>query len=244
KEVFTVAHPALRGAIRDFAIAEHARATIARRALTRRIATGDRLRVPELVAVHRHPRGTLTPPERVAVRRSLGAAAMRICLGVAPALLIVAGLYADTRRAYSVAFDPPEAGPAARVVVRLGRPRTSFLNFLPNTPPLGSVIADTGYKAGSLGPETVARIAGGRVSGTLEKTPAGRVPGWLREVLNGLRPVPRVIAKALLGDPDGVAALKLAFSDPAARGEILSALAVIGRGGAGEDESLGREVAD
>jgi len=244
KEVFTVAHPALRGAIRDFAIAEHARATIARRALTRRIATGDRLRVPELVAVHRHLRGTLTPPERVAVRRSLGAAAMRISLGVALALLIVAGLYADTRRAYSVAFDPPEAGPAARVVVRLGRPRTSFLNFLPNTPPLGSVIADTGYTAGSLGPETVARIAGGRVSGTLEKTPAGRVPGWLREVLNGLRPVPRGIAKALLGDPDGVAALKLAFSDPAARGEILSALAVIGRGGAGEDEILAGALAD
>jgi hypothetical protein len=131
KEVFTVAHPALRGAIRDFAIAEHARATIARRALTRRIATGDRLRVPELVAVHRHLRGTLTPPERVAVRRSLGAAAMRISLGVALALLIVAGLYADTRRAYSVAFDPPEAGPAARVVVRLGRPRTSFSTFSP-----------------------------------------------------------------------------------------------------------------
>src|SRR6185503_12010832 len=202
------------------------------------------LRVPELVAVHRHLRGTLTPPERLAVRRSLGGAAMRIGLGVALGLLVVAGLYADSRRAYSVAFDPPEAGSAARVVVRLGRPRTAFLNFLPNTPHLGSVIADTGYTAGSLSPETVARIAGGRVSGTLEKTPAGRVPGWLREVLNGLRPVPRGIAKALLGDPDGVAALKLAFSDPAARGEILSALAVIGRGGAGEDEILAGALAD
>ncbi len=70
------------------------------------------------------------------------------------------------------------------------------------------------------------------------------MPGWLREVLNGLRPVPRGIAKALLGDPDGVAALKLAFSDPAARGEILSALNVIGRGGAGEDEILAGALAD
>ena len=65
------------------------------------------------------------------------------------------------------------------------------------------------------------------MSGTLDAD--GRsgthVPGWLREVLNGLRPVPRGIAKALLGDPDGVVALKQAFSDPAARGEILSALA-------------------
>ena len=169
---------------------------------------------------------------------------MRVSLGIAVALLIVAGLYADSRRAYSIAFDPADAGPAARVVVRLGRPRTAFLNFLPNHPPLGSVIADTGYAAGGLSPETVARIATGRVSGTLDATPPGRVPGWLREVLNGLRPVPRGIAKALLGDPDGVAALKLAFSDPAARGEILSALAVIGRGGAGEDEILAGALAD
>jgi hypothetical protein len=244
KEVFTLAHPALRETIRDFAIAQYARATIARRALTRRIATGDRLRVPELIAVQRHLRGTLTPQERVAVRRGLGGAAMRISMGVAIAMLIIAGLYADSRRAYSLTFDPAEAGPTARVVVRLGRPRTAFLNFLPNKPRLGSIIADTGYAAGGLAPETVARIASGRVSGTLDATPPGHVPDWLREVLNGLRPVPRGIAKALLGDPDGVAALKLAFSDPAARGEILSALAVIGRGGAGEDEILAGALAD
>ena len=244
KEVFSLAHPALREIVQDFAIAQHARARLARRALTRRIATGERLRVPELIAVQRHLRGTLTPTERGAVRRGLGGAAMRVSLGIAVALLIVAGLYADSRRAYSIAFDPADAGPAARVVVRLGRPRTAFLDFLPNHPPLGSVIADTGYAAGGLSPETVARIATGRVSGTLDATPPGRVPGWLREVLNGLRPVPRGIAKALLGDPDGVAALKLAFSDPAARGEILSALAVIGRGGAGEDEILAGALAD
>ena len=70
------------------------------------------------------------------------------------------------------------------------------------------------------------------------------MPGWLREVLNGLRPVPRGIAKALLGDPDGVAALKQAFTDPSARSEILSALSVIGRGGAGEDEILADALAD
>ena len=62
----------------------------------------------------------------------------------------------------------------ARVVVRLGRPRTAFLNFLPSRPPLGSVIADTGYAAGGLGRDTVARIAAGRVSGTLDATPPGR----------------------------------------------------------------------
>ena len=244
KEVFELAHPSLREVIEDYAITDRARATIARRALTRRIATGERLRVPELYAVHRHLRGTLTAPERAAARRSLGGAAMRVSLGVAVVMLIIAALYADSRRAYSLAFDPSDANPAARVVVRLGRPRWSFLNFMPNRPPLGSVIADTGFAAGGLSRDTVARIATGRVTGTLDPTPPGHVPTWLREVLNGLRPVPRGIAKALLGDPDGVAALKLAFSDPAARGEILSALSVIGRGGAGEDEILAGALAD
>ena len=63
-------------------------------------------------------------------------------------------------------------------------------------------------------------------------------------MLNGLRPVPRGVAKALLGDPDGVTALKQAFTDPSARSETLSALSVIGRGGAGEDEILADALAD
>src|SRR6185312_7964629 len=116
-------------------------------------------------------------------------------------------------------------------------------------PPLGSILADTGYTAAGLSRDTVARIASGGATGTLDAPPPGpggraHVPGWLREVLNGLRPVPRGIAKALLGDPDGVAALKQAFADPSSRGEILSTLAVIGRGGAGEDEILADALAD
>jgi HEAT repeat protein len=254
-EVFTLAHPALGPVVREFAIADRARAVLARRALRRRLATGERLRLPELYAVVRHLRSTLAPEERVAIRRGLGGTALRLGLGVALVALVVMALYADSRRSYTLALDPPSAGPAARVVVRLGRPRFSFLNFIPNRPPLGSIIADTGYTAGALGPETIARIAAGRISGTLDAAPShgagggesasrGHVPGWLREVLNGLRPVPRGIAKALLGDPDGIVALKQAFSDPAARGEILSALAVIGRGGAGEDEILAGALAD
>jgi HEAT repeat protein len=254
-EVFELAHPALGPMVREFAIADEARAVLARRALRRRLATGERLRLPELYAVLRHLRATLASNERAAVRRGLGAAALRLGLGVALVALVLMALYADSRRSYTLALDPPGAGAASRVVVRLGRPRFAFLNFIPNRPPLGSIIADTGYTAGALGPETVARIASGKVSGNLEPAPShgaggtetgarGHVPGWLREVLNGLRPVPRGIAKALLGDPDGVVALKQAFSDPAARGEILSALAVIGRGGAGEDEILAGALAD
>ncbi len=251
-EAFSLAHPALRDVVLELTMADRARAGFARRMLQRRRAAGERLRLVELVAIGRYLRGALGSDERTAVRRSLGGAALRLGLGVALAVLILMALFADSRRAYTLALDPPDGGGAARIVVRLGRRRLSFLNFIPNHPALGSILADTGYTAAGLSTETVARIAAGKVTGTLDavpieaNAPTGRahVPGWLREVLNGLRPVPRGIAKALLGDPDGVAALKQAFADPAARGEILSALAVTGRGGAGEDEILAGALAD
>jgi len=251
-EAFNLAHPALREVVLELTMADRARVGFARRMLQRRRAAGDRLRLGELYAIGRHLRGALGPDERSAVRRSLGGAALLLGLGVALAALVLMALFADSRRAYTLALDPPDGGGAARIVVRLGRLRLSFLDFIPNHPPLGSILADTGYTAAALSPETVARIAAGQVTGTLDAAPVDRggasgrahVPGWLREVLNGLRPVPRGIAKALLGDPDGVAALKQAFADPAARGEILSALAVTGRGGAGEDEILAGALAD
>jgi len=249
QEVFVLAHPALRELVLGSTMADRARAAGARRVLMRRRAAGERLRVGELYAISRNLRGALTDEERRAVFRSVGGVALRLGFAVVLVALAVAALFADSRRAYTLALDPPDAGGAARIVVRLGRRRLSLLNFLPNHPPLGSILADTGYTAASLSHDTVARIAVGGATGTLDAPPPGpsgrsHVPGWLREVLNGLRPVPRGIAKALLGDPDGVAALKQAFADPSARSEILSALSVIGRGGAGEDEILADALAD
>jgi hypothetical protein len=249
QEVFVLAHPALRDLVLESTMADRARAAGARRVLMRRRAASERLRVGELYAISRNLRGALTDEERRAVFRSVGGVALRFGVAIGLVVLVVAALFADSRRAYTLALDPPDAGGAARIVVRLGRRRLSLLNFLPNHPPLGSILADTGYTAAGLSRDTVTRIATGGATGTLEAPPPGpsgrsHVPGWLREVLNGLRPVPRGIAKALLGDPDGVAALKQAFTDPSARSEILSALSVIGRGGAGEDEILADALAD
>jgi len=249
QEVFVLAHPALRDLVLESTMADRARASGARRVLMRRRAAGERLRVGELYSISRNLRGALTTEERRAVFRSVGGVALRFGLAIGLVVLVVAALFADSRRAYTLALDPPDAGGAARIVVRLGRRRLSLLNFLPNHPPLGSILADTGYTAAGLSRDTVARIAVGGATGTLDAPPSGpsgrsHVPGWLREVLNGLRPVPRGIAKALLGDPDGVAALKQAFTDPSARSEILSALSVTGRGGAGEDEILADALAD
>ncbi|HXJ23347.1 MAG TPA: HEAT repeat domain-containing protein [Polyangia bacterium] len=253
REVHVLAHPALREVVLQATLADRGRAAVARRTLARRRAAGERLRVPELVEVLRDLRGPQSPEDRAIIRRSLAAFGLRAGLVALAVVLIVVALYADSRRAYTLALDPPvdqpgSLGGSARIVVRLGRRRLSFLNFMPNHPPLGSILADSGYTAAALSRDTVARIASGGATGTLDGAGAAgarnHVPSWLRDVLNGLRPVPRGIAKALLGDPDGVAALKQAFADPAARGEILATLAVIGRGGAGEDEILADALAD
>ncbi|HET6283672.1 MAG TPA: HEAT repeat domain-containing protein, partial [Polyangia bacterium] len=255
-EVYALVHPALRGPIEDFSVAERARATVARRKLRRRLNMGDRLRLPELVAVRRHLGAALTNDEQGAVVRSVRRHAILIGGGVALTLGLVIFLFADLRKSYTLGFEPPAGGGAARVVVRLGRSSLSFFNFIPNRPRFGAVLADTGFSAAGLVAETAEKIAAGKASGTLDtpkadsrsgnksSTGTAGVPGWLREVLNGLRPVPRGVAKALLGDPDGVTSLKHAFSDPLARRETLAALAVIGRGRAGEDEILAAALTD
>ncbi len=253
-EVFALAHPALRetGArLRDRR--PGARRGRAPRADRRRLATGERLRVPR--ALRRQP----PPARRRCTRRGAPGGPPRPRRRGAAARPRRRAWscwwwwrsYADSRRSYTLALDPPDAGGAARRRPARAAPTLAFLNFLPNHPPLGSIIADTGYTAAGLGrarpspaSPPAARSRHARRAAAAGRTAAAHVPGWLREVLNGLRPVPRGIAKALLGDPDGVVALKQAFSDPAARGEILSALAVIGRGGAGEDEILAGALAD
>ena len=250
REAFSLTHPGLRGVVESFAIEDRARAAEARRALRRRLTAGERLRLPELWAVHRHLGGALAPDEQVTFMRSVRRNAVQVGLGVALGISIFVALGGNMRRSYTLGFEPREGGGAARVVVRLGREGLSFLDFLPNRPRFGAVLADTGFSAAGLGADTVARIGAGRASGTLDAASSdgaghgARVPGWLREVLNGLRPVPRGVAKALIGDPDGVTALKQAFSDPLARRETLEALAVIGRGRAGEDEILAAALGD
>ena len=108
----------------------------------------------------------------------------------------------------------------------------------------GGLVADTGFSAAGLAPATIARIEAGQANGTLDPAQLGAVPVWLRDVINGLRPVPRGVSKALIGDADGVTSLKHAFSEPLTRRETLDALAVIGRGRAGEDEILAAAVGD
>jgi HEAT repeat protein/predicted ATPase len=244
REAFALSHPGLAPAVESFAIDDRARAAEARRALRRRLTAGERLRLPELWAVHRHLGGALAADEQVTFTRSVRRAALQAGVGVAVVLAIFVALVSNMRRSYTLGFEPREGGGAARVVVRLGR--DSLLSVLPNHPRFGTIIADTGFAAAGLGTDTAARISAGKATGPLDAAAAGRgaVPAWLREVVNGLRPVPRGVAKALIGDPDGVTALKQAFSDPLARRETLEALAVIGRGGAGEDEILAAALAD
>ncbi|HVZ71993.1 MAG TPA: HEAT repeat domain-containing protein [Polyangia bacterium] len=242
REAYALAHAGLRGAVESFGIEDRARATAARRALRRRLTAGERLRLRELWAVHRHLAGALAPDEQVTFMRSVRRNALQIGGGAALVIALLVALYANMRRSYTLGLEPRDAGGAARVVVRLGR-EGSPLAVLPNHPRFGAVLADTGFSASGLSADTAARIAAGKATGTLDAGDA-RVPTWLRDVLAGLRPVPRGVAKALMGDPDGVTSLEQAFSDPLARRETLEALAVIGRGRAGEDEILAAALSD
>jgi HEAT repeat protein len=249
-ERWSLLHPGLAPQVAEVTLEDRATSAAARRALRRRVTLGQRLNLSELYAVKRHLGSALAPEEQSAVARSVRRAVLQVGLGVALALGVFLFMYMDLRRSYTLGFEPVGGGAAARVVVRLGRSNLPLFRLLPTNPRLGSVLADTGFSAASLISETAERIASGKATGTLERrkgaAPAGArtVPGWLREVLNGLRPVPRGVAKSLLGDPDGVTSLKHAFSDPLARRETLEALTVIGRGHAGEDEILAAALAD
>jgi HEAT repeat protein len=237
-------HRGLAPFVAAFVIEDRARVEKTRRQLHSRMLadTRGRLTVRELISVRRTLGPALSAREKDLFNRSLRRVVIQAAIGMGLCLAVVAMFLMDARQAYVLAFDPPRAGAVARVVVRVGRPPRGLSRLLPGSASAGSLLADTGFSAAGLAAPMVARIADGQAAGSLD--PAAVVPSWLRDVVNGLRPVPRGVAKALIGDPDGVTSLKQAFSDPLARREALDSLAVIGRGRAGEDEILAAALAD
>ena len=199
--------------------------------------------------------------------RSLRRTILQIGGAIALALGLFLFVFMDLRRSYTLGLEPAGGGAAARVVVRLGRSQRVAVPAAADAPAprrrhrrhrvlggepgrrdrradrrrQGDGHAGSGRRC--LGAPATGGIRRARRTGRRRAAPRP-VPAWLREVLNDLRPVPRGVAKSLLGDPDGITSLKHAFSDPLARRETLEALAVIGRGRAGEDEILAAALAD
>jgi HEAT repeat protein/DNA-binding MarR family transcriptional regulator len=241
---YTLAHASLVDRIYEYAAVDAARTKEARRALRRRVLAGGRLSLPELHAVRQRLGGSLDKDEEAAVNKSLRRTAFHTGIGVIAAVALLFAVFFELRNSYHLAFDPGADSPNARVVVRSGRPGLSFLYFLPSRPPFGSVIADTGFAATGMAQDLAEKVTAGRASGTLEHERGVFVPGWLRTVINGLRPVPRGVSMVLLGDANGISPIKQAFADPNSRPDALEALAVIGAGRAGEDEILGAALAD
>jgi len=239
-----LAHPYLGPRVREHAAIMTAQVQQARRILRRRILTGTSLTLLEIRKVRTTMAGHLSGEEARALRRSLRRVVLAASLAVVAVLAILFGLVFEQSSSYTLAFEPPKDSPSSRVVVRRGRSSLSFLNFLPATPRFGAVVADTGFASTSVANELVRRIASGSASGTLDKNRGTPIPIWLRTVLDGLGPVPRGISLVLLGDPAGIVSLKQAFVDPAMRREALEVLAVVGTGGAGEDEILAAALND
>jgi len=239
-----LSHPCLIPRIRDHAAIATAHVQQARRLLRRRTLTGTALTLLEIRNVRAHLASDLSSEESGTLRRSIRRAILRAGLTVVVLLAILFGLVFELRTSYTLAFDPAKDSPSSRVVVRRGRSSLAFLNFIPAQPRFGAIIADTGFASTGVATDLYRRIVSGHASGTLDKNRGTPIPTWLRTVLDGLGPVPRGISLVLLGDPAGIVSLKQAFVDPALRREALEALAVVGTGGAGEDEILAAALND
>jgi HEAT repeat protein len=239
-----LAHTCLVSRIREHAAMVTAQVQQARRILRRRILTGTLLSPLEIRKVRRQMAGHLTGEESATLRRSIRHTLLGTSLAALAALAVFLGLVFEQRSSYTLALEPTKDAPSSRVVVRRGRASLSFLDFLPAQPRFGEVVADTGFAATSVARPLVERIAAGHASGTLDKNRSTPIPVWLRTVLDELGPIPRAISLVLLGDPAGIVSLKQAFVDPTTRRDALEVLAVIGSGGAGEDEILAAALND
>ncbi len=239
-----LSHPCLIPRIREHAAIATAHVQQARRTLRRRILTGTALTLLEIRNVRAHLAKDLSDEEGTALRRSIRRAVLRAGLVLVVLFAIFFGLVFELRTSYTLAFEPAKDSPSSRVVVLRGRSSLSFLNFLPAKPRFGAILADTGFATTGVATDLYRHIASGHASGTLDKNRNTPIPTWLRTVLDGLGPVPRGVSLVLLGDPSGIVSLKQAFVDPALRREALEALAVVGTGGAGEDEILAAALND
>ena len=241
---YAPAHPCLIPRIEDFAATDVGAAHDIRRTLRRRILAGERLSLPEIRRVRRYLGGDLAVDEATTLRRSIRRGALQIGSAITLLVAVLLAFIFEARATYTLAFDPARDQPSSRVVVRRGHPSLSFLHLPPAQARRGSMIADTGFAATSVAADLASRIANGRAVGALDANPTPRLPSWLRAVIDGLGPVPRGVSLVLLGEPNGVVSLKQAFADPVLRRDALEALAVVGTGGAGEDEILAAALND
>jgi len=242
-EKFALAHKALRPYVATYGGVEHAHTTRTREILQRRMRTGGRLSLIELLAVRRYLRA-LSPDERQLVRKSVRIKLLNASLLALAGCVLVVVMFIDLRNSFSLDYDRVDAPSSARVVVRMGKPRLGLMSLMPHSPAFGSVIADTGFSASDLSADLDARIHTREATGNLGRTSSDRVPNWLNLVLSGLGPVKRGTVLTLLGDPTGIRALQQAFANPATRGDALDLLEIVGQGGAGEDEILAAALND
>ncbi len=251
---YDLLHPALAPRVAEFCSVERARAQRTRRLLARRRLANGRLSLLELFLARRDLHGALSADEQKLVQRSVRRKLLHTSLAGLVAIAVFLMMFIDLRSSYTIGYQPNLAAPAAgregagraraRVVVRMGRPGRQVLSLLPHRPAFGSVLADTGFSADGLSGDLAARIDSGRATGKLERLRSPAIPGWLRTVLSGVRPVQRGTAAILLGEPSGIGALSQGFADPRSRRETLDVLEVVGRGSAGEDELLAAALAD
>ena len=109
-----LAHPALERHVAECALEDRAKAAAARRSLRRRVTSGQRLSLPELIAVKRHLSTGLSSDERLVVTRSMRRTILQIGGAIAVALSVFLFVFMDLRRSYTLGLEPAGSGAAHR----------------------------------------------------------------------------------------------------------------------------------
>ncbi len=227
-------HEILAPRIRELTAPTRAAARRSFELLGAKAASRQRLNSRELRQLRVEGVGAVTDAERAVIARS-----KRFYMTIAGAIaavpiLILILLWNANRGRY---YYDLERGPGGdRVVVRAGRAGLSSFHWLPSSPSLGSVVADTGLTRAMVTEQAWKRIAAHDAGGDLG--------GWATSLEQVLRPeLAALRAYATTGDEQAIDALEKLARDPDDLAELLGQLRPIARGTPKEVTLVGQALA-
>jgi HEAT repeat protein len=225
---FVLAHPGLRLAVREVAAPALASARRLRDMLTARVERGQRLTPREYARLRAARFVPATSQERATLERTKRTytIAAGVTVGLPLLLLIIVYVSMSGRYYFDVAVDGGAAGRGGpHLVVRAGRPGLSGFDWLPASPGFGSVIADPGLSRPMVRDAFWQAAASHEIGGDTDGD------AYAATALDAMDPaVAALIAYAIDGSTESLAALQKHAPGPQELTALLEALAPIARG--------------
>ncbi|HWN66272.1 MAG TPA: hypothetical protein VNM90_01470, partial [Haliangium sp.] len=225
---FVLAHPGLRPAVREVAAPALADSRRLRDMLTARVERGQRLTPREYARLRAARFVPATSQERATLERTkrLYTIAAGVAVGVPLLFLIIVYVAMSGRYYFDVAFNAGTAERGgARLVVRAGRPGLSAFDWLPASPGFGSVIADPGLSRPMVRDAFWKTAAEHEIGGDMDGD------AYATAARDALDPAfATLIAYAIDGSTESLAALQKHASGPQELTALLEAMAPIARG--------------